>query len=671
MKRYLFVFSFLIPFYLFAQYSVGDYKTNAGVFVNWGDASAWGVWNGSSFDAAASYPSGGSGYNIWIRDVMIVSMNVDVTLPSSGNLFIIDGGSGVLLSIPSTKTLTNGSSGNILGASNITVDGTYEHAGNGGTVPSLVWNSSSSLLLSGITNVIPSGLTQSFTNVELNSPSMTATLNFSDIQFSGELKLTNSGTGCVCIDDLREVNGDITIETNSKLTIDYTGRLTMNGTLTNNGGNANLIIKGDNTGSGSMIYNSSINGTYNQYITDDVWHLIGIPVNKGTGATLGAFNPASGDGYMRAYETGNSDWGNYMFTETDQLNVGQGYEYWTTVNNTVSLTGTFNTGNVNLTMSSSGNQYNLLANPYPCAIDWESVADKTHALSQSVYYYANTAGTNGYAVYNGSTNSGSYGATQYIPPFQGFFVEQTSATDMDFSNSNKAHPNKAFYKSVEEEGIYDRIRLQLTQDTLWSETVIVHSDEATNDYDEMVDTKMLPNNYIVAPEIYSIAGDENIMINGIGDYPAVVPLELNIIQSGKVAITLTEMSDMLESTRITLEDKENNMFYILDDNFQGISFEVDSAIISDRFFVHYANVSNTNEENSIETEIYSYNKVVYISKLNEDADVRIYNMLGQQVYSGRIQNQEMNRIQLDQPKGYYIINIQTDENLVNRKLYID
>lgn len=664
MKRLFTIIAFFTIVGIFAQ-SVGDYRIKSGFVKYWGTASDWEIYNGSSWVTASSYPNNFT-TQVTVSNVTIkVIMNVDIT--QSGGVLAC----GKKVEISSGVTFTY-SAGSILNQSNVLVKGNFIYNQNGGKIPGVTWDDGSTLEITGMTTTQPGGMGVNFKDVNINSPGMSTVFDITGLSFNDDLFITNTGSSYAKIDNSTwAVSNNITIESNGELRIKDDGRLTMTGTITNNGSASDFIIEANAASSGSLLYDGSVSGTYSQYISEDIWHLIGIPVNQGSGATLGAFNPATGTGFMRAYETANSDWGVYMYNESEQLNVGQGYEYWTTVNNTVSLTGTFNTGNVNLTMSSSGNQYNLLANPYPCAIDWESVADKTHADAESVYFYANTSGTNGYAVYNSSTNTGTYGATQYIPPFQGFFVEQTSATDMDFSNSNKAHPNTAFYKSVEEDGIYDRIRLQLTQDTLWSETVIVHSDDATNGYDEMVDTKMPYNNYVIAPEIYTIADDQDIMINGIGDYPAVVPLELDIIKPGIASITLTEMSDMLESTEITLEDRENNTFYTLDNNFQGISFEVDSAIISNRFFVHFTNSVNTTEQKNIETEIYSYNNVVYISKLNEDADVQIFNMLGQQVYNGRIQNQGMVRIELDQPIGYYIVKVQTNQNLLNKKLYID
>lgn len=669
MKRLFFLLLMCIPILSFSQLN-GDYRTIPDVVGVWSDVGIWEVYSGGSWGPASNYPNNITN-DITIENVEFFEMDVDITLPV-GCFILIDDLTVIDLSINSGCTLTNKDDGNIIGEWVITVFGTYKHDKNGGTIPALGnWDFGSTLEISGMVDSQPNGLTtQSFKTLNINSSGMTADFDLSGIDFS-ELLITNTGSKAAFVDEAISYTQNITIEANGVFKVKTTGRLTATGTITNHGNANNVLVKGDHISSGSLIYNNALAGTYQQYITAGKWHLIGIPVVKGTGATLGAFNPATGDGYMRAYVTSNSDWGPYMQDETIQLDVGQGYEYWTTVNNTVNLTGNYNTGNVNLTLSSAGNQYNLLSNPYPCAIDWETVTTRTNALSQSVYYYSNSAGTNGYAVYSGATHSGTYGATQYIPPFQGFFVEQTTGTSMTFTNSNKAHPNTSFYKSETENGVFDRLRIQIAQDTLWSEAVIVLVDGATNDYDTEIDTKMPINGYITAPEIYSLASNEKIMINGIGSYPAVVPLELDILEAGNILLTITEMSEMQDYTVIQLEDRQTGDFYTINEEFQGISFDVQPGILSDRFFVHYISTVGLNENNEENTIIYSEKNIIYVDNINsEPYDIQVLNITGQLVYEGRLSGKGLQSITLNEPTAYYVVRLLMGDQIVSKKLFV-
>jgi hypothetical protein len=476
------------------------------------------------------------------------------------------------------------------------------------------------------------------------------------------------------------LNEDLTIENGATLAINYNGRLTIGagvtltikgqfnveGSINNNG---NLVIESSATESGSMVYNASISGTYKQTITNGVWHLIGVPM---TGVELGAFDPAGGDGYMRPYVTATPGWGDYMYDESTVLNVGQGYEYWTTVNNTVSVSGTFYNGNKSLTLSTAGNKYNLIANPYPCALDWETVADNANVTSGSVYYYNATGGTNGYAVYSAASNTGTFGATQFIPPFQGFFVEQTGGdASMDFTNENKAHPDHEFYKNSKSEGISDRVRIQISQDEFWSETVVVGVEGATSGYDRNIDTRMPTITDPVAPEIYSKGGDEKIMINGIGDYPAVVPLELDVLIAGIIKLQVTEMSDMLPYTLVELEDRQTGTFYTLTPTFMGLNINVEQGILRDRFFVHYSSTVGIDEQDVNKPEIYSARNIVYIKNNNQvEYDYQIINMLGQVIAEGQNNGSQIFSVQLDQPAAYYLVKVTTNDLTTTEKLYI-
>jgi len=647
--------------------SEGDYRDTDGFANNWSDVSTWEVYSGGAWGAAASVPTNIT-TTVTVSNVTLkVVMDVDVTLNGGA----LQCGKQVEVSTGKTFTYT---SGTILNSGKILVKGTLNYNKNGGTIPSCDFGTSGCLVeLTGITSTAPSqGSGDTYRLFQINSPSMTTFLDLNNFNYAEDLTITNTGSGYVYINTNMDKSSNVTIEAAGVLKIGTSGKLTMTATLTNNAGSSGIVIMSTSSGTGSLITDQSVQGTMNQYIPSGQWHLVGIST---TSATLGDFNPSGGDGYMRGYVTADSDWGSYMTNLSDPLSVCTGYEYWTTVNNTVTLTGTFNTGNQGYTMSSAGNKYNLISNPYPCAIDWESVSDNTHATSQSIFYYSNTAGTNGYAVYSAATSSGTYGATQYIPPFQGFFVEQTSATDMDFTNSDKAHPDHILWKNNKAEGVSDRLRLNATEivgeDTLWSEMVIVYVDGATNGYDAMIDTKMPENNYVVAPEIYSKADDQNITINAIGSYPAVVPLELEIIDAGQLTITMTEMSDWQESTGILLEDRETGIFYVIDDSFNGITFDVQPGIISDRFFVHYdmnVGVGDMGKENAT---IYSNKNRVYFDLKDVDSyDIEVVNMLGQSIYSGHKVMSGLQSITIDQPAAYYVVRVTTEEQTYTQKLYL-
>jgi hypothetical protein len=242
---------------------------------------------------------------------------------------------------------------------------------------------------------------------------------------------------------------------------------------------------------------------------------------------------------------------------------------------------------------------------------------------------------------------------------------------MDFTNGNKEHPDHEFYKNSKSEGISDRVRIQISQDEFWSETVVVGVEGATSGYDRNIDTRMPTITDPVAPEIYSKGGDEKIMINGIGDYPAVVPLELDVLIAGIIKLQVTEMSDMLPYTLVELEDRQTGTFYTLTPTFMGLNINVEQGILRDRFFVHYSSTVGIDEQDVNKPEIYSARNIVYIKNNNQvEYDYQIINMLGQVIAEGQNNGSQIFSVQLDQPAAYYLVKVTTNDLTTTEKLYI-
>ncbi|WP_207426726.1 T9SS type A sorting domain-containing protein [Pedobacter sp. SYSU D00535] len=112
-------------------------------------------------------------------------------------------------------------------------------------------------------------------------------------------------------------------------------------------------------------------------------------------------------------------------------------------NVTMEYYGTINSGNISpvLTFTNhagdAGNGFNLIGNPYPSVIDWNSAGIQKNNLESTIWVQKQN-GT--FAVYKGteSTNGGS----QYIYPGQGFFVKARAANpSITFTEAAKVVPS--------------------------------------------------------------------------------------------------------------------------------------------------------------------------------------------------------------------------------------
>ena len=228
---------------------------------------------GSSIDAGSSLElrgSTGSG----TRFMNLAFTGSNETMNIAGTLTVTAVGEGSSYIAANSLTTVNGTLLNAGGtitstASNLTIaaTGTYQHASNGGAIPTATWNASSTCFITGITNTIPSsGLGQSFGNFTWNCTGQTAAIN----------NLAGASGG------LTTINGNFIVSsTNGQiLNLNNSGTarvMTVEGNFTNSGGivdwasgtaSTSMNIAGNITVSGSSTLETStgttsvVNGTF-------------------------------------------------------------------------------------------------------------------------------------------------------------------------------------------------------------------------------------------------------------------------------------------------------------------------------------------------------------------------------------------------------------------------
>ncbi len=180
--------------------AVGDYRSAA--TGNWNTAATWQIWNGTAWVTASTPPAGGAGTNITIQSTHTVTDNTAVgltgTLIAQGSLSF----SGGSISVGSGGLVQNFGAINGTATTLIFNSGaTYQHAENGGTIPTAAYNSNSLLRVTGITSTItnlPStGLNG---NVEWNCPNQTAAAAIflsSSTTIGGNFNLVSTGSGSI------------------------------------------------------------------------------------------------------------------------------------------------------------------------------------------------------------------------------------------------------------------------------------------------------------------------------------------------------------------------------------------------------------------------------------------------------------------------------------------
>jgi hypothetical protein len=469
---------------------------------------------------------------------------------------------------------------------------------------------------------------------------------------------------------------NLTIQDGSRIYIKTGGKLTdlSPGNILNNAGLTGITIQSTSgTQTGSLISGTNgLTGTFNQYISAGAWHYISTPLNN---TIAGHFVPSSGSAYLKPYNSPGGGWGAYINVVSTPLVVGKGYELWETANFTFSRAGEFNTGNKTLSVSSGGlidPDWNLVGNPYPCGLDWSTISGITTVAGQAFFVY--DAASNTYLSNNGSFSTGTT-TSSIIPPFQGFFVKYGSATNLTVSNTNKAHPTTDLYKkqsATNENNYTNHIKLEASLADHTTRAVLVQQSEATNGLDLIYDAPMLFSNSSNVLEVFSYAGDEPASINIFGEYPFVAELGFKIPSGGgEVTLKATDLRNLDANLLVYLQDKATGAYVNFLEN-PTYTFSAIEGDLSDRIYLIFNNNVGIDDVSSDKIQIYSDKKVIYLNFNNYSfkGELKVHNLVGQTVYSINLSNSSYSPISLNQPSGYYFVELTTANESLTQKVFI-
>jgi len=235
--------------------------------------------------------------------------------------------------------------------------------------------------------------------------------------------------------------------------------------------------------------------------------------------------------------------------------------YTDAVTYNLDVTGAPNTGAINIPLqydgAFAGNQagWNLIANPYPCTIDWESIHGGGLGTLIDGYFVYND-GLSNYDYYDGGVNAGLVAATQFIPHTQGFWVRSTGLTTLALTEADKNTTDQAFYKSSLTNLM--RIGLAGNVNTFGDAAVLIEGNNYTVDYDAEVDvqkfTTLNPDN---APSLYTVTPDGyDVCFNKIPSVSVSIPLvaKAGTIAQGDYTLSFDIPTEFMLGACMTLED---------------------------------------------------------------------------------------------------------------------
>lgn len=357
-----------------------------------------------------------------------------------------------------------------------------------------------------------------------------------------------------------------------------------------------------------------------------------------------------------------------------------------------SFTGTPNNGDIDVTVYNTGgagndDDYNLIGNPYPSAVDAVAFLNDpaNSELVGSIWYWdRDLTGTHEIADYaqwtltGGLCPSGCRGASgslvpdQYIPAMQGFMTEADNAGDgtVTFRNSHRvAGNNSKFFKSAPT----DRIWLSASHESGPSNGILIgFTADATDGYDRMYDGRKLSGNADIS--FYTLLDDAPYAIQGRNSQmnTHIIPLGLRAGRAGQYTLQIDTMDNISPLTTIHIEHIPTGARYDLRQS--PFTFQVDDAgsVVTDYQLIINGNSTSIakGELPAIQWMRNQQSMVVWLSGTAPIAALAVYDVQGRIVYKQNSPGLVRATIPMAQhASGIYFIHIQTDGQVITRKVF--
>ncbi|MCX6305092.1 MAG: T9SS type A sorting domain-containing protein [Bacteroidetes bacterium] len=578
------------------------------------------------------------------------TVNLNANRTASGNL-LIDGGALILN----------------LNTPNLTIQGNWTRTSGNFTA------GSGTVTLSGTTNgVVDVAGGATMNNLVINKTSGTGVNLSCDAIVTGTLTIT-SGFLSIGVHDL-----------------------TITGPLTNSAGSGGLVVESG----GSLITNGTVSGgatVKREIASDSKWHFISSPVSgqnicDGNFAPLAAnFNATTGatfDFYKWSEPTitGGLNWINLKqadwsvnttaFGATLQFAVGAGYlvDYTGSFggSTTKSFAGTLISGDQSVTLTTGGNTWNLIGNPFASAINWDNVI-KTGILADGYYYVYNEAksGGAGYESYLNSTYKTS-GANGKISAMQGFFVKAASSP-LSLPNAARTHDNNWMKKS--ETSTVNQLTLKMGNDAAWDEAFLVF--EAAGSLNKgWYDAEKMFSMSAEVPQVYTLK-DNDLKIS-IGSFPVItgtvtVPVGMVIPSDGSYSFQLSGFESFASLPGIVLEDLKLHTTQNLVQT-PAYNFTAATADDPNRFLLHFAGTNGINDALAGGSfHVFASGNTLFVTDNGgqNQGTVYVYNLMGQMISTSAMNGKSVCSMSLDVPAGYYLVKVITAGQNYSTKVFIN
>jgi hypothetical protein len=448
----------------------------------------------------------------------------------------------------------------------------------------------STVSLNGSDQSVPSTL--SFNNLTLTG-SGTKTFNAATT-INGALVMNNNVVAN--LGEFSHAANAITLNGTATLTVKSGRNITVAGPVTVASGasfvlenNANLIQSG-------AVNNNVGNITVNRQSSDMMRYDYTLWSSPVAGQNLRNFSPITPTHRFYLYNTSGNTYAN-VFPSNDVLTYnfipakGMMIMFDEVTPSPTKYTGVFkgvpNNGNYQFSLSTAGNGYNAVGNPYPSSIN---IADFITANSTNIdgtLWFWRTTGVGGpsssYITCSGAgCNNESFNGK--ISTGQGFFVKATNPANLNFTNSMRIGATGPFFRTNNE---ISRIWIKLNNNNgvVLGQKMIAYTADATLGYDNGLDGLYMSDSPVA---LYSKADVKDVVINARPSFDKsdVLPLIFKTSTAGDYSLSLSQFDGLfLGNQAIYIKDKLTLVTHNLKAG--NYNFTTAAGTFTDRFEVVY------------------------------------------------------------------------------------
>jgi hypothetical protein len=344
-----------------------------------------------------------------------------------------------------------------------------------------------------------------------------------------------------------------------------------------------------------------------------------------------------------------------------------------------------------------------VGNPYPSYLDWKKVAaSNTNVLPTIWLRSKKTSGAGGgytFATVNVaayllkplenqpviSAGFANTNITTYIPPMQAYWVRLNtdySTTDFKVTNDMRSHGDDAgntFKAPAQKTSAQALLRLEVSNGTTGDEAVVYFNESASNGFD-IFDSPKMANGSTSVPEIYTLAGSEQLVINGLNSIPydSELPIGFSTGTAGNFSLKASQLANFDTGTQLILKDYADVNNPVSTDLSDGSSYSFTSVVTSNnssRFTLTFrapsiATVINPAENNNLWISTNANGQIIINGISNAETIVAVYNAVGQKVSE---KNLKSSSVTLENPHtpGVYLVAVSNSGKTITKKVIID